>query len=109
MDSPDQIKATKNPINKKDNKYFEYSITVTLNHEEILKEKQKLNFLQINITGKEQTIHQKKDDWKKIEKNYLTIAVIVLYAKSEKIYPAYNSKHNADHEKNHSFNDSKRR
>ena len=45
LDSPDQIKATKNPINKKDNKYFEYSITVTLNHEEILKEKQKLNFL----------------------------------------------------------------
>ena len=55
--------------------------------------------IQINITGKEQTIYQKKDDWKKIEKNYLTIAFIVLYAKSEKIYPAYNSKYNANYEK----------
>ena len=99
MDSPDKIKATINPINKKDDKYLEYSITVTLNYEKILKEKQKLNFLQINITEKEQTIHQKKDDWKKIEKNYLTIVFIVLYAKSEKIYPAYNSKYNANYEK----------
>ena len=40
MDSPNKIKATINPINKKDDKYLEYSITVMLNYEKILKEKQ---------------------------------------------------------------------
>ena len=30
-----------------------------------------------------------KDDWKKFEENNLTIAVNVLYAKKEKIYPAH--------------------
>ena len=39
--SPDWIKnqkATTNPINKKDNKCFQYAVAVTLNHEEIKKE-----------------------------------------------------------------------
>ena len=39
----------------------------------------------------------KKDDWKK--KNYPTIALNVLYAKKEKKYPAYVSKHNSNREK----------
>ena len=30
-----------------------------------------------------------KDDWKKFEKNNLRIALNILYAKKEKIYPAY--------------------
>ena len=37
-DSPDWMKnkkATINPINKKDNKCFQYRLTVALNHEEI--------------------------------------------------------------------------
>ena len=37
-DSPDWIKskkATINPINKKDNKCFQYAVTVVLNHEDI--------------------------------------------------------------------------
>ena len=38
--------------------------------------------------------HQNKDDWKKIEKNNVTIALNVLYAKKEKIYPTYVSKYN---------------
>ena len=33
-------KATTNPINKKDNKCFQYTVTVTLNHKEITKESQ---------------------------------------------------------------------
>ena len=40
LDSPDWIKnkvATINPINKKDNKQFQYPVTVVLNHEEIKK------------------------------------------------------------------------
>ena len=40
-----------------------------------------------------------KDDWKKIEKNNIAIALNVLYAKKEKIYPAYVSKHNLNREK----------
>ena len=38
IDSPDSIKskkATINPINNKDNKCFQYTVTVMLNHEEI--------------------------------------------------------------------------
>ena len=40
-----------------------------------------------------------KDNWKKIEKNNATIAISVLHAKKEKIYPAYVSKHNSNREK----------
>ena len=36
---------------------------------------------------------------KKIEKNNLTIVLNVLYAKKEKIYPVYVSKHNSNREK----------
>ena len=41
IDSPDWIKnkeATINPVNRKDNKYFQYAVTVTLNYEEIEKD-----------------------------------------------------------------------
>ena len=40
-----------------------------------------------------------KDDWKKNEKNNVTIALNVLYVKKEKIYPGYVLKHNSNHEK----------
>ena len=40
-----------------------------------------------------------KGDWKKIEKNNVTIPFNVLYAKKEKIYPAYVLKHNSYCEK----------
>ena len=51
-DSPDWIKnkkVTLNPINRKDNKCFQYVITVMLNQGEINKDP----LLHINITGKE--------------------------------------------------------
>ena len=41
IDSPDWIKskkATTNPINKKDTKFFQYAATVALNYEEIIKD-----------------------------------------------------------------------
>ena len=44
IDSPDWIKnkkATINPINKKDNKCFQYSVTIVLNREEIKKDTQR--------------------------------------------------------------------
>ena len=40
-----------------------------------------------------------KDAWKKCEKHKLMIALNVLYAKKQKIYPAYVSKHNTNLEK----------
>ena len=45
IDSPDWIKnkkATINPINKKDNKCFQYALTITLNYEEIKKDPQRI-------------------------------------------------------------------
>ena len=41
----------------------------------------------------------KIDDWKNIEKNSLAIALNVLYAKKEKIYPAVVPNYNSTHEK----------
>ena len=41
-----------------------------------------------------------KDDWKKLERNNVTVALAnVLYVQKEKIYPAYVSKRNSNHEK----------
>ena len=40
-----------------------------------------------------------KDEWRKFEKNNITIALNVLYVKKEKIYPAYVSKHNSNRER----------
>ena len=40
-----------------------------------------------------------KGDWKNFEKNNVAIALNVLYAKKEKIYPAYVSKHSPNREK----------
>ena len=37
-----------------------------------------------------------KDDWQRFDKNNRKIALNVLYAKKEKIYPAYVSKHNSN-------------
>ena len=40
-----------------------------------------------------------KDDWKKFEKNYVTIALNVLYGRKEKIYPPNLSKYNSNRKK----------
>ena len=58
VDSPKWLKdkgATINPKNKKDNKCFQYAITVALNHEKIKKgfqRNRKLNFLLDSVNGK---------------------------------------------------------
>ena len=39
-----------------------------------------------------------KDDWKKVEKNNLMVALNILCAKIGKIYPAYSSKHDSKNE-----------
>ena len=73
-------KVTINPINKKDDKCFQYALTVALNYEEIKKDPQrktkikpfinKFNWEEINFPSE-------KDDWKKIEKkNCKNISII---------------------------------
>ena len=84
IDSLDRVKkkkATVNPINKKDNKYFQYAVTVALNHEEIKKDLQRIKKIKpfINRYNCEGiNIPSEKDDWR----NNVTIAVNVLYAKN---------------------------
>ena len=91
--SPDclKIKATAiNPIDNKDNKCFQYPVTVVLNHEEIKKDPQRITKIELFINKfnwKGINYPSEKVDWKKFEKNNLTIALNVLHAKKEKIYP----------------------
>ena len=105
-DFPDWIKIKKATIsifNKKYNKCFEYTATVTLLYEEIKKDPQrqtkikpfidKYNWNGINYPSE-------KDGWKKIEKNNVTIVLLIVsYAKIEKIYHTYVSKRNPNREK----------
>ena len=80
-------KATKNLINKKHSECFQYTMTVALNHEKLKKDLQRIAKLKpftnkYNSQGR--NFPSGKDDWKKIQKNNLTIALHVLYAKKEK-------------------------
>ena len=91
IDSRDWIKnktATIYHINKKDNKYFQYAVAVTLNYEEIKKDSQRItqfkpfikkyNWDKVNFSSE-------KDDWERFEKNNVTISLKVLYAKKDLI------------------------
>ena len=74
-------------INKKDNKCFQYAVTVVLNHEEIKKDWQRITKIKPFINKynwKGINFPSEKDDWKKIKKNNVTIALNVLYAKKKK-------------------------
>ena len=85
-------KATVNPINKKDNQCFQYAVTISLNHEEIEKDPQRIMKINpfINRYNWEGINHpSEKDDWKKIEKNNVTVALHVLFKKKEHIMPMF--------------------
>ena len=82
-----QKKAAINPINKKVNKCFQYAVTVALNHKEIGKNTEKIIKIKTFINKykwEEINFPSAKDNWKKIEKNNITIALNVLFAKKEK-------------------------
>ena len=75
IDSPAWIKYKKatNSINKKDDKCFQCAVTITLNHEKIKNDQRRITKIKplvdkYNLEG--------KDDWKKIEKNNLTIPLM---------------------------------
>ena len=87
IDSPDWIKnkkATINLINKKASKCFQYAVTVVLNHEEIGKNPERITKIKPFINKYNwQGINfpSEKDDWKKIEKSNVKVALNILYAK----------------------------
>ena len=86
-DSIKNKKAIIKPINKKDNKCFQYAVTVGLNHEEIKKGPQRLTKIKLFINKynwKGINFPSEKDDWKKFGKNNVAIALNVFYAKKEK-------------------------
>ena len=88
-DSPDWIKnkkATIISINKKDDKCFQYAVTVALYHEQIEKDPPriiKLIFLS-KYNCEEINYQSEKDDWEQFAKNNVTIAYNVLYVKKRK-------------------------
>ena len=104
-DSPNWIKngkATINPINKKDNKCFQYAVTVMLYYGEIGKNPKRITNIKAKVNRYKWEgidFQPEKDDWKKIEKNKATIALNVLYTEKGAIYPAYISINNSNCEK----------
>ena len=102
IDSPDWIKnkkATISPINKKDNKCFQYGVTIVLNCDKIGKNSEiiiKIESFIINYNWEKTNFPSVKDDWKKVRKNNIIITLNVLDAKKEKPYPVYVSKHNSN-------------
>ena len=76
--------ATINPINKNDNKYFQYAVATILNHEEIIKDPQIISNIKRFIgeyNWKSIIYASEKDGLKTFEKNNPTIAPNVLYVK----------------------------
>ena len=73
-------KATINPVNNKDNKSFQYAVTVALNHEKLGKHSERITKIKPFINSKEINLW-----WlKKIEKNNVRIALNVLHAQNKK-------------------------
>ena len=72
---------------KKDNKSFQYAVTVALNHEEIKDVLQRITkktpFMN-KCNWKEIVFPSEKDDWKKFEKNNRTILSIFCMLKKKK-------------------------
>ena len=87
INSPDWIKnkkATINPINKRYNKWFKQAVTVALNYKEIENDLQRITKIKpfINKYNWERiNFLSQKNDWRKLEKNSVTVALNVLYAK----------------------------
>ena len=81
-------KATINPINKKDNKCFQYAVTVSLNHEEIKKDPYRITKIKSFINKYDWegiNFPSEKVYWEKFEKNNVKISLNALYAIKAKI------------------------
>ena len=100
IDSPKWLKnkkATINPKNK-DDKCFQYALTVALNYEKIKKDPQRISKIKAFIdqyNWKEIDFPSHGKDWKKFESNNKSITFNILYVahNTEKIRHAYKSKY----------------
>ena len=100
------IKDKKSTISPKNNDYkcFQYAITVTINHDKINKDPQRLSKIKPCIdqyNWNDIDFPSTSKDWKKFELNNESIALNILYVphKTGKIHLAYKSKHNLTCEK----------
>ena len=96
-------RATINPQNKKDDRCFQYAVTVALNHEQIKDHPERISKIKPFIDKydwKEIDFPSTGKDWKKFESNNKSIALNILYVpyNTEKIRRAYKSKHNLTRE-----------
>ena len=102
IDSPHWIrKVTINPKNK-DDKCFQYAVTVLLNYGEIKWNPERVSNIKPFIhdyNWKGSNYPTKIDDWKTFEKNNPTFALNILYIKRKEIYLADISNYNSSHEK----------
>ena len=96
-------KATINPQNKKDDKCFQYALTIALNHEQIKNTPEIISKIKPFIdqyNENEIDFPSTGKDWKKFESNNKPIALNILYVphNTEKKIHAYKSKYNLTHE-----------
>ena len=96
-------KAIINPRNKKDDKCFQYTLTVLLNYEKINNNHQRISKIEPVIdqyNWKKIDFPSTGKDWKKFESNNTSIALNILYVphNTEKICHAYKSKYNLTRE-----------
>ena len=102
IDSPKWLKNKKaaiNPQYKKDDRCFQYAVTVALNYKKIKEDPQRISKIRSFIdqyNWKEIDFPSRSKDWKKIESNNESIALNILYVphNTEKIRHAYKSKYN---------------
>ena len=85
IDSPKCVKnqrATINPQNKKDDRCFQYAVTVALNHEQIKdypERKSKIKTFIDQYNWKEIDFPSHGEDWKKFKSNSKSVALNILY------------------------------
>ena len=96
-------KATINLQNKKDDKCFQYALTVALNHEQIKNNPERISKIKPFIdqfNWNEIDFPSTVKGWKKFESNNKSIALNILYVpyNTEKIRHAYKSKYNLTRE-----------
>ena len=105
IDSPEWLKSKKSTINPKNNddKCFQYAVTVTLTHEQIKKNPQRISKIKPFIdqyNWKEIDFPSHNNDWNDFEKNSKTIALNILYVSynTKQLRHTYKLKHNLTHE-----------
>ena len=103
--SPDWLngKKTINPKNKKDNKCFQYALTVALNYEKFKENHQKISKIKPFIdqyNWNEIDFPSAGKDWKKFESNNKSITLNILYVphNTEKICHVSKSKYKSARE-----------